>query len=131
MSRWSFIVGPATRARLHQWLDRARDGMRIEFSEPARTDAQNRLLWPLLTALSEQVVWGGLTLSPEDWKDIMTAGLRREIRTALNIDRNGYVMLGMRTSRMTKAEFSELIELIRAFGAREGVDFGDQHEAAA
>jgi len=121
MSRWSFVVTEKERPRIRAWLDRAPVGMRVEFAEPKRTDAQNRLLWPLLTALSVQVKWHGLTLSPEDWKDIMTAGLKREARMVPNMDGNGFVALGMRTSSMTKAEFSELIELIHAFAAREGV----------
>ena len=74
MSRWAFIIGKNNRELIRRWLDRAPDGFRIEIAAPKRTDAQNRLLWPLLTALSVQVKWHGLTLSPEDWKDIMTAG---------------------------------------------------------
>jgi len=130
MSRWSFIVSKANKALIHRWLDRAPDGFRVEIAEPKRTDAQNRLLWPLLTALSLQVKWHGLTLSPEDWKDVMTAGLRREARMVPNIDGNGFVALGMRTSTMTKAEFSDLIELIRAFAAREGISLEPIQEAA-
>ena len=128
MSRWSFIVSKNNREMLRRWLDRAPDGFRLEISEPKRTDAQNRLLWPLLTALSTQLKWHGLTLSPEDWKDVMTAGLKREARMVPNMDGNGFVALGMRTSTMTKAEFSELIELIRAFDAREGIEL--EREAA-
>lgn len=115
---------------IRRWLDRAPDGFRIEIAEPKRTDAQNRLLWPLLTALSVQVKWHGLTLSPEDWKDVMTAGLKREARMVPNMDGNGFVALGMRTSSMTKAEFGELIELIYCFGAREGVVFEPREQAA-
>lgn len=128
MSRWTFIIGKNNRALLRQWIDRAPDGYRLEISEPRRTDAQNRLLWPLLTTLSVKLKWHGLTLSPEDWKDVMTAGLKREARMVPNMDGNGFVALGMRTSTMTKAEFSELIELIHAFAAREGIEL--EREAA-
>lgn len=130
MSRWAFTISKANRELIRRWLDRAPDGFRIEIAEPKRTDAQNRLLWPLLTALSVQVKWHGLTLSPEDWKDVMTAGLKREARMVPNMDGNGFVALGMRTSTLTKAEFGELIELIYAFGAREGVVFEPKEQAA-
>jgi hypothetical protein len=129
VSRWAFVIGKNNRELIRRWLDRAPDGFRVEIAEPKRTDAQNRLLWPLLTALSVQVKWHGLTLSPEDWKDVMTAGLKREARMVPNMDGNGFVALGMRTSTMTKAEFSELIELIHAFAAREGVTL-EREEAA-
>jgi hypothetical protein len=131
MSRWSFIVGKRNRDLLKRWIDRAPDGFRVEIAEPKRTDAQNRLLWPLLTTLSTQLKWHGLTLSPEDWKDVLTAGLKREARMVPNIEGNGFVALGMRTSTMTKAEFGELLELTYAFGAQNGVDFTHADEEAA
>jgi hypothetical protein len=133
MSRWSFVLTPAKRELVKRWIDRAPDGFRVEIAEPKRTDAQNRLLWPLLTALSVQLKWHGLTLSPEDWKDVLTAGLKREARMVPNMDGNGFVALGMRTSTMTKAEFGELVELAFAFGAQNGVDFdaAKQTDAAA
>jgi hypothetical protein len=134
VSRWSFVLNPAKREMVKRWIDRAPNGYRVEISEPKRTDAQNRLLWPLLTCLSVQLKWHGLTLSPEDWKDVMTAGLKREARMVPNKDGNGFVALGMRTSTMTKAEFGELVELVYAFGAQNGVDFdtptANQTEAA-
>lgn len=131
MSRWAWTISKANRETIRRWLDRAPDGFRIEIAEPKRTDAQNRLLWPLLTALSVQVKWHGLTLSPEDWKDVMTAGLKREARMVPNMDGNGFVALGMRTSSMTKAEFGELIELIQFFAAQNGVELERKVEDAA
>lgn len=129
MSRWAFVIGKNNRELIRRWLDRAPDGYRVEIAEPKRTAAQNRLLWPLLSALSIHVKWHGLTLSPDDWKDVMTAGLKREARMVPNMDGNGFVALGMRTSTMTKAEFSELVELIHAFAAREGVSL-EREDAA-
>ena len=121
MSRRAFILHKGTRALIRQWIDNAPDGHRVEIAEPVRSDSQNRIMWVYLTALSEQVKWHGQTLSPEDWKDLLTAGLKRELRMVPNLDGNGFVSLGARTSTMTKAEFSDLLELIQAFAAREGV----------
>ena len=121
MSRRAFILNKNTRALIRQWIDTAPDGHRVEIAEPVRSDSQNRIMWVYLTALSEQVKWHGQTLSPEDWKDLLTAGLKRELRMVPNLDGNGFVSLGARTSTMTKAEFSDLLELIQAFAAREGV----------
>lgn len=121
--RWAFVVGRNNRALIRQWVERAHDGYRIEISQPRRTEAQNRLLWPLLTALSVQLKWHGLNLSPEDWKDLLTASFRKEARVVPNLEGNGFVALGMRTSTMSKAEFSDFIEFINAFGAENGVEF--------
>lgn len=96
-------------------------GYVVEVKEPARSLDQNSLLWPLLTALSDQVNWYGQKLAPDEWKDVMTAGLKKQ-KAVPGID-GGFVMVGSRTSKMSKAEFSDLVELIYAFGAQQGVRF--------
>lgn len=87
-----------------------------------RTVDQNRLMWAMLTDLSNQVDWhvdgAKQKLSPDDWKHIMTAGLKKHLRIAAGID-GGFVILGQYTSKMTKTEMAELIELMLAFGANQ------------
>ena len=95
--------------------------VQITLGRPRRTKDQNRLLWPLLTDLSRQVQWHGETLTPEEWKDMMTAGIKRQ-RAVPGVD-GGFVVLGAHTSRMDKAQFSELIEFIYAFGGDQGVEW--------
>lgn len=96
--------------------------------EPVRTESQNRKMWPMLSDVAKQVdmcVNGEMVkASPEDWKDVFSASLHREQRIAKGVD-GGVVFLGSRTSRMRKAEFVELIELIYAFGAERGVKWSD------
>ena len=97
--------------------------------ESQRSKEQNALMWALLTDLAEQKQWpvdGRLVhMTPEEWKDVMTAGLTKHQKVAAGID-GGFVLLGRRTSRMTVKQMGELIELIYAFGAEHGVRF---HEA--
>ncbi|WP_176486587.1 recombination protein NinB, partial [Enterobacter hormaechei] len=50
----------------------ARSPMVIEAREETRTEKQNRLMWPLLKDLSEQVPWYGEKLTREEWKDVIT-----------------------------------------------------------
>jgi len=96
-------------------------GYVIEIREPTRTLDQNALLWPLLTEVSRQVDWYGQKLTEDEGKDVFTAGLRKQ-KAVPGID-GGFVMVGSKTSRMNKREFSELVELIYAFGAERGVKF--------
>lgn len=96
-------------------------GYVIEIREPTRTLDQNALLWPLLTEVARQVDWYGQKLTEDEWKDVFTAGLRKQ-KAVPGID-GGFVMVGSKTSRMNKREFSELVELIYAFGAERGVKF--------
>lgn len=93
----------------------------LEVRKETRTTAQNRRLWSLLTDISKQVDWYGQKLSPDDWKDVLTAALKKE-RVVPGIN-GGFVVLGQRTSKMTKAEMTELQELIEAFGAERNVKF--------
>ena len=53
-------------------------GYVIEIREPTRTLDQNALLWPLLTEVSRQVDWYGQKLTEDEWKDVFTAGLRKQ-----------------------------------------------------
>jgi NinB protein len=86
-----------------------------------RSTAQNSRLWAMLADVSRQVVWHGQKLVSEDWKHVFTAALKRT-RVCPGID-GGFVVLGQSTSQMTRAEMSELQELIEAFGAQHGVEF--------
>ncbi|MDO9313377.1 MAG: recombination protein NinB [Burkholderiaceae bacterium] len=93
-------------------------------NEDIRTKAQNRLMMSCLTDLSKQLQWnvdGRMQwLHKLDWKDIMSAGLRRHQRMALGID-GGFVLLGQRTSLMIISEMSELVTICHAFGDERGV----------
>lgn len=63
-----------------------------------RTQAQNRLMWPLLTEFSKQLEWpinGQMVeMTPDDWKDVLSAAFRGEsVRLAMGLN-GGVVMLG-------------------------------------
>lgn len=98
--------------------------VQITLGRQRRSLDQNAKLWPMLTDISRQVDWYGQKLTPEDWKHVLTAGLKKQ-RAVPGID-GGFVVLGLSTSRMRKELFSQLIELIYAFGAEHGVEWSDQ-----
>ena len=98
----------------------------VTIEEPKRSNAQNDLMWDLLGDISRQVCWYGVWLTDEEWKDVLTAGLKKQ-KAVPGID-GGFVMVGSRTSKMSKAEFSDLVELIYAFGADRGVKFQGPHD---
>ena len=110
------------RQKIITWTRNVPAGTTVEFRAARRSLDQNKLLWSLLTQVSKHVVWYGVKLTSEDWKDVLTASLRRT-RVVPGIDAGTFVPLGMRTSQMTKEEMSELVELVYAFGAEHGVPF--------
>ena len=91
-------------------------------NEPKTRSAQaNARLWAMLTDLSQQVIWHGQKLDKGEWKDVCTAGIKRQ-KVVPGIE-GGFVVLGTSTSRMTVAEMTELMEFIEFFGGQQGVKF--------
>lgn len=97
--------------------------LQLSGQEDQRTNPQNALMWACLTDISRQVMWHEQRLSKDDWKDVLTAALDSQ-RAVPGID-GGVVFIGKRTSQMSKAQMSDLMELIFSFGAEHGVKFTD------
>ena len=94
-----------------------------------RSAEQNDKLWPTLRDIARQVVWHGQKLTDGEWKDILTAAIKRQ-KVVPGVD-GGFVVLGTSTSRMSKAEMSELLECAIAFGAQHDVRWSQPDEEAA
>jgi len=92
-----------------------------------RSLEQNARLWAVLTEISQQVDWYGNKLTAEEWKDVFSAAMKRT-KVVPGLD-GGFVVCGQSTSKMTKAEMSEMHTLMEAFGADKGVRFSVMEEA--
>lgn len=78
-------------------------------------------MWANLEDIAQQVVWYGVKLTKDEWKDVLTAALKKQ-KVVPGIE-GGFVVIGARTSKMTVSEMTELIELSTAFGTQQGVKF--------
>ena len=125
------LTGPAVRAKAVHWITKLPVNTRVEFKEPKRSMPQNDRMWAMLTDISAQVTYHGLKLAPDDWKLLFLDALKREVRMVPNLDGNGFVSLGRSSSDLSKAEFSDLMEIISAWGASHGVTFHDSQAVAA
>lgn len=97
--------------------------------DDTRSNDQNAKLWACLHDVSRQMDWNGfdgqkVKLKPEEWKDIFSAALGRG-RSVPGLDGRSFVIVGLSTSRMSKSQFSQLIELIHAFGADNKIAWSD------
>lgn len=101
--------------------------LHVEVRKEKRSDAQSRLMWSALGDLARQVDWHGQKLDAEAWKDMATAAIKRQ-RVVPGID-GGFVVLGQRTSQMTKSEMAELIDFVFAFGSQNDVKWTIDHGA--
>jgi hypothetical protein len=119
------LVHAEARRRAVAAVAEAPEGYRVTVEPPKRTLDQNSLLWPVLECFSAQLEWpvnGRMVkMTAEDWKDLLSAAYRRESqRVAMGVD-GGMVMLGLRTSKMNKREFSEFLEFVFSVAADRGV----------
>ena len=94
---------------------------RLECKEAKRSLPQNARMWAMLGEVAAQVDWHGQKLAAEEWKDVFTASLKRQ-KVVPGLD-GGFVVLGSSTSKMSKAEMGEMMDLVEAFGAQHGVRF--------
>jgi NinB protein len=128
MSRLAFTITSAIeRTKALDAVAKAPLGMHFTLREATRSLEQNDLMWLRLRDLSKQVDWYGEKLTANDWKDMMTAGLRRS-RIVRNIDGDGFVQIGLHTSDLSTPEMTALLDLMDAFGANHGVKFTDQQD---
>lgn len=122
------LISELDRKRAHGWIERAPAGTRIAFKRPdTRSIDQNALMWARLATISREVEWYGEKLTPEEWKDVFSAALRKA-RVVPGID-GGFVVLGLHTSTMTKAEMADLLTLMEAFAAQRGIVFDGEMAA--
>jgi len=119
-----FLVHSTARKLAAAQVMLAPDGFVVEIKPPTRSLEQNARLWSMLNEIAAQVEWYGRKLDSESWKHIFSSSLRK-MDVVPNLDGTGFVALGLSTSKMSKRELSDLMELISAFGAEHDVKFSD------
>ena len=120
------LVHAEARRRAVEAVQAAPDGYAVTVSEANRSLDQNAAQWPILQAFADQLQWpvnGAMVwMTPEEWKDVLSAAFKREtVRVAMGMD-GGMVMLGSRTSEFGKKQFSDWLEFLNATAAARDVD---------
>lgn len=103
----------------------APEGSVAEFKDATRTLEQNAKMWPMLEDISKQVEWYKNWLTEDEWKDFFSAIILKQ-KVVPNMDSTGFIAVGGRTSKMGKKMFSEMIELMYAFGADHDVVWSEK-----
>ena len=117
----TFTLTHATaRERALRCVSGAPDGYVVTVLPPKRTREQNALMWTLLTEVSRAKPMGRVH-TPDVWKALFMAACGHEVQFLEGLDGNPFPA-GFRSSQMTKAQMSELIEFIYAWCAQEGVE---------
>lgn len=126
MSRALLVLHNETiRQKAIRWLSKAPKDTRVEFKAPKRTLPQNDKMWAALTDVSAQIAHHGRKLSPDQWKLMFMDELEQESDLVLSLDGQRYINIGRRSSDLSIAEMTDLIEIIYAWGIFHGVIFKD------
>ena len=100
----------------------AKGGWTLELRKRTRTDDQNDGLHGLIAQIMKQrPVLHGARMTKEKYKAVFMQALGQEVTMLPMLEGNGFFPMGLSTSRLTVAEFSDLMEVIFAWCAREGI----------
>jgi hypothetical protein len=115
-------LAPMTNARKQAFeaVTQAPDWYTVKIGPETRSDEQNRLLWPLLTEVAKQSKHYGRDLPKEDWKNLFVGALSGA-EFVPSLDGKSVMPLGLSTRVLSKAKFSDLIELIYSYSAEHGI----------
>jgi hypothetical protein len=124
MAQTVILNGPKSRSDAANLCRVAPAGSVCKISAPRRTNDQNALMWSLLSELARAKP-EGRELPAETWKCLVMSEAGFESVWERSLDGRGMVPVGFKSSRLTKGEFSDVIEAIYAYGAEHGIEFSD------
>jgi hypothetical protein len=112
----------ADRGRALRWVTQAPFGTVVEFKQKGRSTDQNAAMWSLLTQIARQrPTHNGVKMSAATWKAVFLDALGAEITWLPKLDEPGMFAFGHRSSKLTVAQMSDLIELMLAWAATNGL----------
>lgn len=141
MARNLLRLTPGARKAAHDWVDKALalwqpgSPWMLEIREPKRSDEQNAAMWGLLAQITKQrPVHNGRQMTSDLWKSVFLDALGHEVDYCASLDGTRIFPLGHRSSQLTKRQFSDLLELMIAWAAENGLTIehfdGDERAAA-
>lgn len=124
------LVGPRQKDFAKQLIDAAGADYVVRIGKETRSEEQNRKLWPMIDDLRRQIP----ELADRTRDDIKLQFLNAlgvEMRFLPTLEGEGVFPVGLRSSTLTKAQFSGLLELLYAYGAKHNVQWSDPAERRA
>ncbi len=123
-------------------LRQAPDGWRVKFTPPSKSRDQEERYHAMIGDIARQYEFMGGKLHVEDMKRLLVdafARVRRDQGTPLHhdgrilpsLDGKGFVQLGLQTKEFRKAEATEFIEFLFAWGSEHDIVWSERAEAYA
>lgn len=116
------------RDRAIRLVQAAPDGSVMRVSPKTRTLDQNAKMQAMLTDISVSKPQGR-SLPPHVWKCLLMDDIGHKPRWEPSLDGDGVVNTGYRSSRMTVAEMSDMIERMYAFGTEHEIVWSEPARA--
>jgi hypothetical protein len=107
-------------------IDKAPDNAVVKISPEKRSDDQNAKMWAMLSDVSRSKP-EARRHTPEVWKCLFMQACGHEVTFEHGLDGRPFP-LGFHSSKLTKAQMSDLIEFIYSYGAKHGVLWSDYYE---
>jgi len=107
-------------------IDKAPDNAVVKISPERRSDDQNAKMWAMLSDISRAKPEGRRHI-PEIWKCIFMAACGHEVAFEQGLDGRPFP-IGFSSSKLTKAQMSDLIEFMYSYGAQHNVRWSDHYE---
>jgi hypothetical protein len=126
MTQTVWLRGEHQRRLAHQLIDIAPQDAVVKISAPKRSEDQNAKMWAMLSDISRSAPEDRHHI-PEVWKCIFMAALGHEVMLTMGLNNQPFP-IGFKTSKLNKAQMSDLIEFIYAYGAQNNVKWSEKYE---
>lgn len=126
MSQTVILRGDVQRAFAHALIEKAPVDAVVKISAAKRSDDQNAKMWAMLSDVSRAKPEGRMH-TPEVWKCLFMNAMGYETAFEMGLDNRPFPV-GFRSSQLTKAQMSDLIELIYSYGAQHNVKWSEVYE---
>lgn len=112
------------RQQAHRLVDQAPVGAVLTIKPAKRTTDQNAMLWQLLSDISRAKPQGR-THTPEVWKALMMHACGHAVQFEMGLNGQPFPT-GFSSSKLTKDQFSDLLEFVLSYAAENGVTLRDE-----
>ena len=121
------LRGQSQRDLAKALIDKAPVDAVVKISPATRSDDQNSKMWAMLSDISRAKPEGRMH-TPETWKNLFMHALGYQVAFEMGLSGEPFPV-GFRSSRLTKAQMSDLLEFINAYGAEHNVKWSEEYAA--
>lgn len=123
------LRAPQQRQLAKQLIDKAPADYVVTIREQTRSLDQSAKMWAMLSDVSRSKPQGRRHTA-EVWKELMLHACGHATQFETGLDGQPFPV-GFRSSKLTKAQMSELLEFIASWGSENGVVWSDEYRSAA